>query len=178
MNSLLPPNSTPQERALSDVVARLTDVPVLVRESWDPDTCPAELLPWLAWTFSVDQWEADWTEQQKRTAIKNSVYIHRHKGTIGAIDRALQPLGYLVEVVEWWQESPPGEPYTFRVTVGTEGVPFDESLYDKAEKLVLQYKNLRSHLTNMKVTSDVFGAFYVGAATIDGVDTTVYPQTI
>ena len=49
MTGILPPNATALERALADAGARLSDVPVVVRELWNPDACPAAHLPWLAW---------------------------------------------------------------------------------------------------------------------------------
>lgn len=177
-NDLLPPNATAQERALSEATARLSDVPLLVRESWNPDTCPAELLPWLAWAFSVDEWDTTWTEQEKRDVIKASLDVHKHKGTIGAIDRALKPLGYLIEVVEWWEETPPAEPYTFKIVMGTDSKPISEELYSKAERIVLQYKNLRSHLRALTIKTTVRGQVFLGAALADGADTTIYPYAI
>lgn len=177
-NDLLPPNATPQERALSEATARLSDVPLLVRESWNPDTCPTELLPWLAWAFSVDEWDTTWTEQEKRDVIKASLDVHKHKGTIGAIDRALKPLGYLIEVVEWWEETPPGEPYTFKIVMGSDSKAISEDLYEKAERIVLQYKNLRSHLRALTIKTTVRGTVYAGAAMVDGTDTTIYPYAI
>lgn len=177
-NDLLPSSATPQEKAMAETIARVSDVPVLVRESWNPNTCPAELLPWLAWAFSVDEWDTTWTEQEKRDVINNSLLIHKHKGTIGAIDRALRPLGYLIEVVEWWEQSPPGDPYTFSIVMGTGSKPVTEELYEKAERIVLTYKNLRSQLVNLTVKADVRGAVYVGCALVDGNDTTVFPYSI
>ena len=53
--SLLPHNASPQERAIEAATARLADVPVPLRDLWNPETCPAELLPWLAWAFGVDE---------------------------------------------------------------------------------------------------------------------------
>lgn len=175
---LLPPNATAQERALSEAIARVSDVPLLVRESWDPDTCPAELLPWLAWAYSVDAWDVEWTEQEKRDVIRASLDVHKHKGTIGAIDRALKPLGYLIEVIEWWETTPKGEPYTFSIVMGTGSKPVTEELYKKAERIVLTYKNLRSHLKALTVKAEVRGKVYAGAALVDGADTTVYPYAI
>lgn len=163
---------------MAETVARVSDVPVLVRESWNPDTCPAELLPWLAWAFSVDEWDATWTEQEKRDVIKASVEVHKHKGTIGAIDRALKPLGYLIEVIEWWEETPQGDPYTFSIVMGTGSKPVTEELYAKAERIVLAYKNLRSQLTSLTVKADVSGTVYAAAALVDGNDTTVFPYSI
>lgn len=175
---MLPPSASAQERALAEAVARLSDVPLLVRESWNPDTCPAALLPWLAWAFSVDEWDTTWSEQEKREVIKASLDVHKHKGTIGALDRALKPLGYLIEVIEWWEETPPAEPYTFKIVMGTTGKPINEELYSKAERIVLTYKNLRSHLRNLTIKTDVRGRFYAGAAVVDGQDTTVYPYQL
>lgn len=156
----------------------MSDVPLLVRESWNPDTCPAALLPWLAWAFSVDEWDSAWTEQEKREVIKASLDVHKHKGTIGAVRRALTPLGYLIEVIEWWEMTPAGDPYTFSIVMATGSKPVTADLYDKAERIVLTYKNLRSHLLNLTVKADVRGTIYAGAALLDGSDTTVYPYAI
>lgn len=174
---MLPPNATAQERAQAEAIARISAVQILVRESWNPQLCPASLLPWLAWALSVDEWDTTWTEQEKRDVIESSLMIHRHKGTIGAVRRALTPLGYLVEVVEWWQETPKGDPFTFSVVMGTGSKPVTVDLYEKAERIVLTYKNLRSHLIGLTVKADVRGKSFAGAALVDGCDTTVYPYS-
>lgn len=175
---MLPPNATAQERAQAEAIARISAVQMLIRESWNPQLCPASLLPWLAWALSVDEWDTTWTEQEKRDVIEASLMIHRHKGTIGAVRRALTPLGYLVEVVEWWETTPKGDPYTFSVVMGTGSKPVTADLYDKAERIVLTYKNLRSHLLKLTVNADVRGKVFAGAALVDGCDTTVYPYAI
>lgn len=175
---MLPPNATAQERAQAEAIARISVIEMLVRESWNPQLCPASLLPWLANALSVDEWDTTWTEQEKRDVIEASLMIHRHKGTIGAVRRALTPLGYLVEVVEWFDETPKGVPFTFSVVMGTGSKPVTADLYDKAERIVLTYKNLRSHLLKLTVKADVRGQVFAGAALVDGCDTTVYPYAI
>lgn len=92
--SLLPPNATAQERAIEAAIARMVDVPVPIGDLWSPEKCPAELLPWLAWAFGVDEWETDWPEEAKRAAIRDSVAIHRKKGTVWAIRRVLRNAGH------------------------------------------------------------------------------------
>lgn len=174
-NDLLPHNASPQERALSAVAVRLSDVPVLVRESWNPDTCPAALLPWLAWAYSVDEWDSSWTEAEKREVIKSSLYVHKRKGTIRAIDRALSPLGYLIDVQEWWEETPQATPYTFKVVIGTKSRPVEQDIYPKLERLVRSAKNLRSQLTGITVKSDIVGKLYAGAGAQFGNSIEVYP---
>ena len=88
MDSLLPKSAMPMERAVVASTGRFVptaQVPAL----WNAATCPAALLPHLAWALAVDDWDATWGEDRKRAAIANALYIHRHKGTPAAIRRAL-----------------------------------------------------------------------------------------
>lgn len=84
---LLPPNSTPLEIALAQTVARLSEIPDPVEVVWRPWECPANILPWLAWAFSVDVWDDRWTEERKRYVIANAVELHRLKGTAAGLKR-------------------------------------------------------------------------------------------
>ena len=92
--TLLPSNRTATEVALEAATARAAEVPVPINTLWDPDSCPAEVLPWLAWALSVDTWDPDWPEEVRREVIRQSVEVHRHKGTIGSVRRILQAAGY------------------------------------------------------------------------------------
>jgi phage tail P2-like protein len=112
--SLLPPNSTLLERAIEAAMhKRLNALPVPIRDLWNADTCPAHLLGWLAWAKSVDVWDESWPEAQKRAVIKASRFVHQHKGTIGAVRRALDALGIGLEIREWFETG--DAPGTFRV---------------------------------------------------------------
>ncbi|MDO5631140.1 MAG: phage tail protein I [Paracoccus sp. (in: a-proteobacteria)] len=91
MTSLLPPNSTATERAAEAVTDR--PVPVPVADLWSADRCPAAHLPWLAWALSVDDWDPDWPEDTQRAVIAASVEVHRCKGTVWAMRRALAVAG-------------------------------------------------------------------------------------
>lgn len=86
---LLPGNATHLERALAGATGRLGNVATPLRDLFRWDTCPAELLPWLAWEMSVDLWDNNWPEARKRAIIRESFDLHRAKGTIYAIDRYL-----------------------------------------------------------------------------------------
>lgn len=98
---LLPPNATAEERALSLAAAARGIEAESVRLTWRPDDCRAELLPWLAWAFHVDDWDDGWSEAAKRAAIGKALELHRHKGTRWAILRQLSALGYEnVEILE------------------------------------------------------------------------------
>lgn len=145
-DSLLPHNATENERTLEAAAARVSDVPVPVRDVWRPDSCPAPLLPWLASQDSVDQWDTNWTEGQKRQTIRDSVFVHRHKGTIGAVRRALAALGFGVRVQEWFNQIPAGVPYTYRLLLEADQVGIDQAALAKIYEVIDGTKNLRSHL--------------------------------
>jgi len=144
MSDLLPINATKQERALSLTAVRAGAVPVPVGDLWDPFTCPAGVLPWLAWSLAVDPWDSTWLEDQKRQAIAESIAVHRVKGTIGALKRALQAIGYECVV-----NDQTGTAYTFRVGIDvTSGAAINEA-YTQAAAIALKVKNARSHLLSI-----------------------------
>lgn len=123
MSALLPPNATPQEQSVAETTARISDIPVPLRSLWNPETCPAALLPWLAWGLSVDEWNPAWTEVQKRSVIRSSVDVHRRKGTIGAVRRIVDSFGLGIVIREWWQKSPKGTPHTFTLSISLDQIP-------------------------------------------------------
>lgn len=158
--TLLPPNATAQERALDLTTARLGEVAIGIRTLWDADNCPVALLPWLAWALSVDVWDATWTEAQKRQAIRDSVGIHRRKGTKGALITALAP--YAAQIIEWFNDSPVGQPFTFIVEVA----PENEAQLSTIIAIIERVKNARSHYSFR--TSVGGGMIYVGCAAVCG----------
>jgi phage tail P2-like protein len=93
VDSLLPDNATEAELAIEQSTARIVSAGAPLRPLWNPETCPAELLPWLAWALGVDEWEASWTDERKREVIAASVDVHRHKGTVAAVRRAIAAAG-------------------------------------------------------------------------------------
>lgn len=91
---LLPPSSTPLERAIDrSAAARFAALPAVVASLWNAQTCPPAILPWLAWAMSVDEWNEQWGIDKKRAVIAESRLIHQQKGTVAAIRRALTAIG-------------------------------------------------------------------------------------
>ncbi|NJR20501.1 MAG: phage tail protein I [Hyphomonadaceae bacterium] len=109
--SLLPLNSTTLERAIE--TALKLDLPVRTGDLWNPQACPAQLLPWLAWALSVDTWDANWPEAIQRRVIANSPAVHRAKGTRAAVIAALDSLMVKAGIIEWWQPGGSGVAGTF-----------------------------------------------------------------
>lgn len=178
MTGILPPNATALERALSGTSARLSDVPVVVRELWNPDACPAAHLPWLAWALSVDDWNAAWSDAQKRAVVAASYTVHTQKGTVGAMRAALGALGYAIELAEWFQESPPAAPYTFGVTAELGAAGLDARMWDEITAVALSAKNARSHLRYVRLRATVRGPLYVGGTTLSAEIVEVQPYQL
>lgn len=114
--SLLPANATAFETALEHALALITEIPNPIDTLWDPWTCPAQFLPWLAWQYSVDYWRTDWPEPVKRQVVAVSYEVHRIKGTLPAIKQGIAGLGIEADIVRWFETEPKGEPYTMMVT--------------------------------------------------------------
>lgn len=172
---LLPGNASELERLAAEALAQIERVPVPIRDLWNPDTCPVALLPYLAWAFSVDRWSQSWPESAKRAAIRAAYFIHAHKGTIGALRRVVEPLGYLIEVREWWEEVPLGVPGTFRLLIGVLDSGITEEMYQELTWLIDDAKPLTRHLVGLAIGLEVRGTTYLGAAVTEGDTLTVYP---
>jgi len=175
MKSLLPINSTQLERAIEAASADRTVIPL--RSLYNPTTCPVHLLPHLAWAWSVDRWDDRWTEAAKRNAIRASFYIHSRKGTIGALRRVVEPLGYLLEVIEWWQTVPEGPPATFALRVGVLDTGITEEMFSELERLIDDAKPVSRHMTGLDITLETRLYAYTGFAVYDGDEIDVYPWT-
>ena len=172
-NSLLPPSASDFMRNAEKVTEKITDIPVMLRTLWNADTCPVNLLPYLAWALSVDRWDKDWPEQTKRQSIRDAWLIHRHKGTIGALRRVVEPLGYIINVTEWWETNDP--PGTFRLDIGVLESGITEEMYYEMERLIADAKPASRHLIGLNIIQDIPGNLYTGALTYDGDIITVYP---
>ncbi|MBN3207539.1 phage tail protein I [Pectobacterium brasiliense] len=172
-NSLLPVGSSDLEIAAAKACAELSRTPIPLRQLCDPDRCPSNLLPYLAWAFSVDRWDEKWPEIIKRQAIKDAYFIHRHKGTIGALRRVVEPFGYLIRISEWFQNG--GEPGTFRLNIGVQDSGITEETFYELERLIADAKPASRHLMGLNINLDTQGAAYVAALSYVGDELTVYP---
>lgn len=100
MIHLLPPNATPLERAIAATGAGIDTLPVALRDLWNPATCPVTLLPWLAWSLAVDEWDENWSESVQRSVVADAIEVHRHRGTVWSLKRSLAPLGMAIDVID------------------------------------------------------------------------------
>lgn len=148
---LLPPSATTTMRAIETVIGERTQgIEVPISQLWNVDTCPVDLLPWMAWGFSVEVWDHAWSETVKRNVIRNSVQVHRLKGTRQSVALALEAIGFRIDIVEGWEDG--GAPHTFRLDAYADdiigsGFGLDQALVDTVDKLISNVKPVRAHRT-------------------------------
>lgn len=149
MTSLLPPNAKAQERALETALRADIDLSA-IGTLWDPASCPADLLPFLAWGLAISHWDSTWTEQEKRDAIAAAIPFHFRKGTRGAVEEVLARFHPLLTIVEWFEANPMQAPYTFQVVApaGLDGIGGDFLTAETVDAIIRDIaaaKPLRAH---------------------------------
>lgn len=170
-SDLLPPGSTVLERSLVDASARLSDVPVPIRSLWDPATCPAPLLPFLAWGVSIDLWDPDWSEAEKRTAIASAIVDQRRKGTPASLRSVIDRFDPLIEMVEWFEDKGTMAPHEFRLELPLAAdtpVEYSEATVAALVRDIAAIKPLRSHMSVVHRMVAQAGTYLAGAAKAAG----------
>lgn len=175
--NLLPPNATDFELKIVETASFSTnfntDISSLVRV----DEAPSNFLAILAWQFSVDRWQDDWSDEVKRAQIKNSINVHKHKGTNFALRSIVESFGYSLTIHEWWQETPMNQAGTFQITIDTNGKALTEKSYKTLVELLHDAKPLTRSLNGIEINAiAVKGSTSVACAMYDGEDVTIYPK--
>lgn len=147
--SLLPPNAQASEMAIEAAMRADIDIGQ-VGNLWNPATCPAELLPFLAWGLAIARWDPEWTEDERRAAIMDAIPFHQRKGTRAIVREVLDRFDPLLELVEWFEANPPRAPYTFEVRMPANLIPASFLSAETAAAIirdVASVKPARAHFT-------------------------------
>lgn len=148
-SSLLPPNAESSEMALEAAMRADIDI-TQVGSLWNPDNCPTEVLPFLAWGLAIARWDPQWTEEERRAAIWDAIPFHRRKGTRAILREVLDRFNPLLEIVEWFEANPRQAPHTFEVRLAANLIPPSFLSAETAEAIirdVASVKPARSHFT-------------------------------
>ncbi|EIX9675409.1 phage tail protein I [Klebsiella pneumoniae] len=172
-SSLLPPGSSALERRLAQACSGISDLNVPLRDLWNPWKCPAKFLPYLAWAFSVDRWEENWTETAKRQAVSDAFWIHQRKGTVAAVKRVIEGLGYSMTLEEWWKVADPAG--TFRLEIDLNEIGITEPMIYELERIIGDAKPVSRHISQLTLSLNVTALASIGSAFIDSEIITVYP---
>ncbi|MDA9573345.1 phage tail protein I [Rickettsiales bacterium] len=175
--SLLPTNASQLLKDLENSSLKATTLEALNRYVTNPNLAPENILPWLAFAVSVDDWDDNWTLEVRRNVIKASIEVHKKKGTIGALRSALEAFNYEnITVEEWFNYG--GAPHFFRVFFDVVESGFDVGILPEVQKVINSTKNARSHLESLKAfLSAEMGLINMGSAMISK-EITPLPQFI
>ncbi len=190
--TIAPASASPLVKLIDRLAARQLDaIPVnRIFNQWSPNDCPAHLLGHLAWAVSVEEWDSAWPEETKRTVIRTSADVHRHKGTAYAVREALVAMGYnnvtLNEYRKFWvgttktldgswnldgSETLGGwqferldlAAHLFEVDIDTGSIPTQAEINEIIRRVNI-YKNERSRLKGIRYAS----LFLDGTWNLDG----------
>lgn len=132
------------------------------------------LLDTLAWQYHVDFYEVNASLTEKRHMVKESIKVHRIKGTPQAIEAACKSRAKEIEVKEWFEYG--GEPYHFRVVI-VDGDLSDEDSLAKTSDIVEKTKNVRSWNDGVIYSRSVGSKIWAKAALHARKKYTFYPAS-
>ncbi|EKL2662494.1 phage tail protein I [Klebsiella pneumoniae] len=161
------------EQRAAAACASIIDLSVPLRDLWNPWKCPVKFLPYLAWAFSVDRWEETWSETEKRQAVSDAFWIHQRKGTVAAVRRVIETLGYSMTLQEWWEVADPAG--TFRLEIDLNDIGITESMIRELERIIGDAKPVSRHISQMTLGVSSHGAANVGISIFDGEVIDIYP---
>lgn len=146
-------------RALDDELQKVTaatrDALILPRI----DELSEEVVDLLAWQWSVDFYDELKSLAEKRNAVKQSIAVHRIKGTRRAVELALHMVYTSGEVSEWFEYG--GRPYYFRVRfIEPESIRTED--VDRVIRIINAVKNTRSWLESIGFMRNVPMGLYHG----------------
>lgn len=145
--SLLPPNTSELERAVEQSM-NIYMLPVVVANN--PLTALCSFLPFLAQSFSVDVWDEQFSEQEKRDAIINSIEIHKYKGTVFAVKKALSTIFGQSDILEFTGDRVFEFDAVLQLKTDINSI-YGKEKYELARKLVNSAKNARSRFINFQI---------------------------
>lgn len=175
--SLLPANSSPLEKALDLGFGEMLErVAPPFSELMDPAQTPADFLPYLAADRGVNEWSSAGSEAEKRATVKLAWPTARQAGTRKALENAAKGLQLIPEVHAWYEQSPRGKPYNFSLRAFSE-LPYSEEIDARLDRRLADAKSERDIFT-VTVGLSAFGSHSIGAATVCGELTIIYPIVI
>lgn len=173
-NSLMANGSSLLEQRAAAACSSVSDLSVPLRDLWNPWKCPVKFLPYLAWAFSVDRWEETWSETEKRQAVSDAFWLHQRKGTVAAVRRVIETLGYSMTLQEWWKVADPAG--TFRLEIDLNDIGITEPMIKELERIIGDAKPVSRHISQLILSASTRGSSNIGCAIFDGEVITVYPH--
>lgn len=125
------------------------------------DTAKESVLDHLAYHLHVDEYDASYPIEVKRRMVKQSIPIHKHKGTPFAVKTAIATVYESGKLEEWFSYG--GEPYRFRVSGITAPLTGAADI-QRLVALINSAKNKRSWLDYVQFKREIQATEYVWGA--------------
>ncbi|MFY4756154.1 phage tail protein [Campylobacter jejuni] len=165
MNEILVLNHHPKQSKAIDLSARTRFENLdLKKISNLAMYCDERLLPILAnaYDVSIDGLEI----KEARKLIFKALLLDRYNGTAFAIKEALSAVFPTAVVKEWFEYA--GEPYFFKVKVSTNEISFDERTLGILDRLIKDFKNVRSVLEAIEIEIESKNDSFNASAELSG----------
>ena len=106
--------------------------------------------------------------------MKDAFYVHQHKGTVAALRRVVEGMGYSMTLSEWWEVADPAG--TFRLAVDVNDIGITESLLNELDRLISDTKPVSRHISKFSLSTRTAGIAHIGSALVSADIVTVYPE--
>lgn len=150
MNNNLSPLNDISMQAFDDLFSRFQNLDTECILVYLIDKVEESSLIHLAEQFHItgnEGWLNCTTTQEKRELLKNSLKLHRYRGTKFALTRVLEILGLEGHLEEWFEYG--GSPYYFKIYIDLEKKSFASQSEKLLLDLIMSNKNVRSKLENL-----------------------------
>lgn len=138
------------------------------------DSLSEEVLDELAWQFNVVEYRSEYDISIKRKLIKNSMIIHKRRGTVAAVEDVVTNIFGNATVEEWFEYG--GEPYHFKIK--TSNVESSDEMIAEITQIVKETQNARSYLEEVIVEIIQKMNLYVGSKVIIMDDVTLQTNNL
>ena len=140
---------------INDLIDRLMNLDLQSINIYDIDNVDKLIFPYLTYQFHItnrEGWYLSRTESERRSFIKELFELHKYKGTKYAIKKILKKIGINSDIDEWY-ESGECERGEFFVNINLSETPITDRDKNIIIELIDEYKNVRSHLKDIRIQS-------------------------
>ncbi|MBN0764547.1 phage tail protein I, partial [Pseudomonas aeruginosa] len=99
-------------------------------------------------------------------AVSDAFWIHQRKGTVAAVRRVIETLGYSMTLQEWWEVADPAG--TFRLVIDLNEIGITEPMIYELERIIGDAKPASRHISQMTILTGTNGQAWIGVAAYDG----------
>lgn len=136
--------------------AKIRKLGILTRDDWTDEETDE-----LAYQFHVDYYDPNLPLEQKRQLVKQSISIHRRKGTPSAVEDLVTTIFGFGEVQEWYEYG--DDPFYFQVVTDNPKATNEQALQFLA--IVNSVKRESAHLRRVLLQETSSFIIYEGVST-------------